>query len=158
MTPTPTPPGGGEELKNAHTLEVGRIVQLSNQRGDLAARAIVADDIVKLRAENERLKAALAAAESRYAEERESHHKVVAVQMGEIGDLLKRNEALEALAEQQRDRLSSLESRHAEEMREARREGWNAGWNHSYLWWNNIDQTLEEPRALAAFLKSKEPQ
>ena len=69
MTPTPTPPGGGEEHRKAVALEVGRIIQLSNQGGDAVGRLLVADDIVKLRAENERLKAALVAAESKHAEE-----------------------------------------------------------------------------------------
>lgn len=35
------------------TLEIGRIVQLTHQRGESTARMILADDIVKLRAANQ---------------------------------------------------------------------------------------------------------
>lgn len=45
-----------KKFESARSLEVGRIVQLSNQRGDLYARLLIADEIVKLRAELTALK------------------------------------------------------------------------------------------------------
>jgi len=108
--------------KHMVTLEIGRIVDLSKRDGQIAARSIIADDIVKLRAENERLKTALAAAESKHAEEMrsvEAENPILHEGVESVAERAKWTFAMQA-SEIRRltARLSSLESRHAEEMRE----------------------------------------
>ena len=114
--------------KHMVTLEIGRIVDLSKRDGQIAARSIIADDIVKLRAENERLKTALAAAESKHAEEMrsvEAENPILHEGVESVAERAKWTFAMQA-SEIRRltARLSSLEFRHAEEMREA----WDASW------------------------------
>ena len=105
MTPTPTPPGGGEELPKTQRLNFYGSVPIWEYHPDglwMDAREV---------------RAYIASAESKHAEEESA--KVTELR-NTISPLMRWNSELRA-------QVASLESRHAEEMREAHRAGMKFG-------------------------------